>query len=114
MPRRQAWWPSAQARYDFPDPVAPVTSTVWHVPDPLAGGEAEHEGAVEAARGLEVEVFDGGVEVEPGVALQALVAAAAPVRSSRVRESRGEAVVEGEFGDVGHGGLLLEGLGPCP
>lgn len=35
------------------------------VPDPLAGGEPEHEGSVESAGCLEVEVFEGGVEVEP-------------------------------------------------
>ena len=29
MPRRQAWWPSAHAMYDFPDPVAPLINTVW-------------------------------------------------------------------------------------
>ena len=49
------------------------------VPDPLPGGEAEHEGSVEATRDLEVEVFDGGVEVEFGVALETLVAALFPV-----------------------------------
>ena len=40
------------------------------VPDPLPGGEAEHEGSVQSAWGLEVEVFDGHVEVELGVTLQ--------------------------------------------
>ena len=49
------------------------------VPVPLAGGEAEHEGAVQPAGGLEVEVFDGGVEVEFGVAFETLVAALFPV-----------------------------------
>ena len=37
------------------------------VPDPLPGGEAEDEGSVQPARSLEVEVFDGRVEVELGV-----------------------------------------------
>ena len=50
------------------------------VPDPLPGGEAEHEGSVQPAGGLEVEVFDGGVEVEFGVAFETLVAALFPVR----------------------------------
>ena len=49
------------------------------VPDPLPGGEAEHEGSVQPARDLEVEVFDGGVEVEFGVAFETLVAALFPV-----------------------------------
>ena len=49
------------------------------VPDPLPGGEAEHEGSVQPAGGLEVEVFDGGVEVELGVAFETLVAALLPV-----------------------------------
>ena len=80
------------------------------VPDPLSGGEAEHEGAVEAAGGLEVEVFDGGVEVQPSVALEPLVAALLPVGLLAFEQER-ETVLEGEFGDVGHGGLLLER--PC-
>ena len=42
-------------------------------------GRRHHEGAVKATRGLEVEVFDGGVEVEPGVPLETLVAALFPV-----------------------------------
>ena len=79
------------------------------VADPLAGGEAEHEGAVEASGAPEVEVFDGRVEVELGVALEALVAALFPVGLLPFEEER-EAVLEGEFGDVGHGGLLLERL----
>ena len=32
------------------------------VPDPLPGGEKEHEGSVQSARGLEVEILDGRVE----------------------------------------------------
>ena len=80
------------------------------VEDPLTGGEAEDEGAVEAAGGLEVEVLDGGVEVELGVALETLVSALIPV-GPLAFEHEGEAVVEGELGDVGHGGLFLEGLG---
>ena len=80
------------------------------VPDPLAGGEAEHEGAVEATGGLEVEVFDGGVEVELGEALEAHVAALLPF-GLLAFEEQGQAVLEGQLADVGHGGLLLEGLG---
>ena len=80
------------------------------VPDPLPGGEAEHEGSVQPAGGLEVEVFDGGVEVEFGVAFETLVAALLPV-GLRAFEEQGEAVLEGQLADVGHGGLLLEGLG---
>ena len=34
--------------------------------------------SVQSARGLEVEVFDGGVEVEPGEALETQVAALLP------------------------------------
>ena len=80
------------------------------VPDPLPGGEAEHEGSVQPAGSLEVEVFDGGVEVEFGVALETLVAALGPVGLLSFEE-QGEAVLEGQLADVGHGGLLLEGLG---
>ena len=49
------------------------------VPDPLTGGEAEDDRAIEATRGLEVEVLEGGVEMELGLALQALVAPLLPV-----------------------------------
>ena len=80
------------------------------VPDPLPGGEAEHEGAVQSAWRLEVEVFDGGVEVELGEALEAHVAALFPF-GLLAFEEQGEAVLEGEFADVGHGELLLDGLG---
>ena len=80
------------------------------VPDPLPGGEAEHEGPVQPAGGLEVQVLDGGVEVESGVALETHVAALLPF-GPLAFEEQGEAVVEGEFGDVGHAGLLLEGPG---
>ena len=80
------------------------------VPDPLPGGEAQDERAVQSAWGLEVDVFDGRVEVELGVAFQALVAALLPF-GLLAFEEQGEAVLEGQLGDVGHGGLLLEGLG---
>ena len=80
------------------------------VADPLPGGEAEHEGSVQPAGSLEVEVFDGGVEVEFGEALETLVAALGPV-GLLAFEEEGEAVLEGQLADVGHGGLLLEGLG---
>ncbi len=43
------------------------------------------------------------------MALEALVAALFPVRLLPFEE-QGEAVLEGEFAQVGHGGLLLEGL----
>ena len=70
----------------------------------------EHEGSVQPAGSLEVEVFDGGVEVEFGVAFETLVAALLPV-GLLAFEEQGEAVLEGQLADVGHGGLLLEGLG---
>ncbi len=41
------------------------------VADPLSGGESKEDGAVEAASGFEVDVFDGGVEVKFGGALEA-------------------------------------------
>ena len=80
------------------------------VPDPLAGGEVQDEGAVETSRRLEVDVLDGRVEVEPGMALEALVAALLAF-CLLAFEEQGEAVVEGQLGDVGHAGLLFEGLG---
>ena len=80
------------------------------VADPLPGGETQDEGAVQSAWGLEVDVLDGGIEVEPGVALEAHVAALFPF-GLLAFEEQGEAVVEGQLADVGHGGLLLEGLG---
>ena len=48
--------------------------------------------------------------MELGVAFQALVAALLPF-GLLAFEEQGEAVLEGQLGDVGHGGLLLEGLG---
>ena len=78
--------------------------------DPLSGGEAEDEGAVEAAGRLEVEVFDRRVEVELGESLEAQVAALGSFGPLAFEEQR-QAVLEGEFADVGHGELLLEGLG---
>ena len=94
----------------FSRPGRPADEHGLAVPDPLPGGEAEHEGSVQPAGGLEVEVFDGRVKMELGVALQALVAALLPF-GLLAFEEQGEAVLEGQFGDVGHGGLLLEGLG---
>ena len=79
------------------------------VEDPLTGSEAEDDRSVQTAAGLEVEVFDGGVEVELGVALEPLISALLPV-GLLAFEEQGEAVVEGELADVGHGGLFLEGL----
>ena len=73
-------------------------------------GEAEDEGAVEAASRLEVEILDRGVEVELGKPPEALVAALGPVGFLAIEEER-EAVLEGEFVHVGHAELLLEGLG---
>ena len=57
MPARQAWWPRAQARYDFPDPVAPVTRTVSRSLIHCSGRKPLDEGTVEAAGRLEVEVY---------------------------------------------------------
>ena len=48
--------------------------------------------------------------MEFGEALEAYVAALLPL-GLLAFEEQGEAVVEGQFADVGHGGLLLEGLG---
>ena len=48
--------------------------------------------------------------MESGEALETHVAALLPF-GLLAFEEQGEAVLEGEFGDVGHGGLLLEGLG---
>ena len=49
-------------------------------------------------------------EVKPGVALEAHVAALLPF-GLLAFEELGETVLEGQLSDVGHGGLLLEGLG---
>ena len=59
---------------------------------------------------FEVEVLDRGVEVELGDPLEAHVAALFPLGLLALEE-QGQPVVEGEFADVGHGELLLEGLG---
>ena len=48
-----------------------------------------------------------GLEAESGVALEALVATPLAVGLLAFEEQR-EAVLEDEFGDVGHGGLLVE------
>ena len=62
----------------LPRPGGAAAENGLALPDPLPGGEAEHDGSIQSARGLEVEVFDGRVEVESGVALEAHVAALLP------------------------------------
>ena len=70
------------------------------VADPLPRSEAQDERAVQSAGGLEVDVFDGRVEMELGVAFQALVdrrCFRAVFSRSMPRERR---VLDGQFGDV--------------
>ena len=57
---------SAQASQDLPTPVGP--SMVVRRVDPVAGDEALHERAIEAARGAPVDILDGGALTQLGMA----------------------------------------------
>ena len=81
------------------------------VPDPLPGGERRSTRERSRLRGaLKLRSSMVASKVEPGVALETLVAALFPVGLLSFEE-QGEAVIEGKLADVGHGSLLLEGLG---
>ena len=50
MPRRQAWWPNAQGEIGLSRPRRAGDENGLAVPDPLPGGEAEHEGSVQPVK----------------------------------------------------------------
>lgn len=78
--------------------------------DPVATGEAEEDGAIEPARGLEVEVFHRGGEAQGGQLEQAGEAAIG-AGCDLAFEEQGEAIFEGEGVEIGLAPLLIEGLG---
>jgi hypothetical protein len=80
------------------------------VADPVAGSQAEDEGAIESPWGAEVQILDGGWEPEFSLA-QELGLTAILADSSFPLDEEGEAVLEGQALDIGQGLLFLEGVG---
>jgi hypothetical protein len=65
---QQALWPRAQASHDLPTSVGPSMIRVLRYVDPLAAGKLLEQRAVEAARRAVVDVLDGYLMTQPGVA----------------------------------------------
>ena len=78
--------------------------------DPIAGGEAEDDGAIESSWGTEVQILDGGRKAELGLAQQ-LGLTAVLADGGLSFDEEGETVFEGEALDIRQGLLLLEGIG---
>jgi hypothetical protein len=78
--------------------------------DPVATAEAEDERAIEAPGRSEVEVLDGGVEMETGLAEEALKTPVGPFTLFAFQEED-ETVVEVEVLDIGQALLFLESRG---
>ncbi len=80
------------------------------VTDPVRAGQAQDDRTIEAARGAQVEILDGGREPELGLAQQP---GEAPILADRnlPLDEEGEAVLEGEALDIGHGLLFIECIG---
>jgi hypothetical protein len=76
--------------------------------DPVTAGEAQEQGSIEAPTRAEVEVFDGSVEVEPGLAEETLEASIGAVGLLPVEEE-GQAVLERQIFEVRYPLLFLEG-----
>ena len=80
------------------------------LPDPVAAGELQEEGAIEAALHAKVDVFDTGGVAEPGDLEEP---GEPPILAGELLplEDEGEAILEGESGHIRDAGLFLEGLG---
>jgi hypothetical protein len=78
--------------------------------DPVAGGEAKDDGAIQSPGGAEVQILDGGREPELGLA-QELGLTAILADGSLPLDEEGETVLEGEVLDLGQDLLFLEGVG---
>ncbi len=80
------------------------------VTDPVGAGQAQDDGAIQAPWGAEVEVLDGGREAELGLSQQP---GETPILADRslALDEEGEAVLEGEALDIGHGLLFIECIG---
>jgi hypothetical protein len=78
--------------------------------DPVATGEAKDQRAIETPGGSEVEVLDGGVEMETGLTEEALEAAVGPFTLFAFQEED-KTVVEGEVVDIGQALLFFESRG---
>lgn len=76
--------------------------------DPVGAGEAKDVGAVEAARGAQIKIFDAGRQAELCLA-QKPSEASILTDGDLALEEKAKAVVEGEPLDVGYALLLLEG-----
>jgi hypothetical protein len=100
-------WPSAQANHDFPTPVGP--QIVVGV-DPGAVAELLEQGAVGAAGGPVIDVFDGGLVAQPGIA-QATGELAIVAVGGLAFEQQAQSFREGELGGLVGAGDLAEGLG---
>jgi hypothetical protein len=75
--------------------------------DPLAVAEPKDEGSVQAPGLAEVQVFQGGVQVQSGLSQQSLEPTVGPVGLLPLEQER-ETVLEGELVDVTHLQLFLE------
>ena len=80
------------------------------VPDPVAGGEAEEDTAIQAALRAEVDVLDTRGVAETGD-LEEPREAAVAAREALALEEQREAVLEGETGEIGHALLFFERVG---
>ena len=76
--------------------------------DPLAVAEAKDQGAVHAAGLAEVQVLEGGLQMEASLTHEALVPPVGPIRLLPL-EQESETILEGELLDVGQRLLFLEG-----
>jgi hypothetical protein len=77
--------------------------------DPVAAGEAKHDGLVEATWGSEVDVFEGGIETQLGD-LEKPSESAVLALGSLALEEQCEPILEGDGLHVGDSELLGEGL----
>ena len=78
--------------------------------DPVAGGETEEDGSIEAARGTQIHVLDAGRESKTGLAQETREATVLPGHGLPLHQEA-EPVFKGELMDVGQALLLLEGGG---
>ena len=78
--------------------------------DPVAGDELLEQGAVDAARGSQVDVLDDGVLAQRGE-LEARGQALGVALGRLAIDHQADPLLEGEGGDVGRSALVLEGLG---
>ena len=102
--------PEGTSQPAFTDAGRPGDDEIVPCPDPVAGRQAEEQASIEAARGSEVDILDGGVVAQPGGAGSGLEALLAPQRLFAVEEQAEPfAVFEAARLRLSH--EVLEGLG---